>query len=37
MTDCPCGSFPKCNNGEGCDTCKYYEEWLREEEKEVTR
>lgn len=23
-----CNNFPKCNNAEGCDTCKEFEEWL---------
>lgn len=23
------------NNGEGCDTCHHYEEWLKAEEKAV--
>lgn len=23
-----CGDFNKCNNGEGCDLCKEFEEWV---------
>lgn len=28
-----CGNFRKCNNGEGCDCCKEFEEWLAAEER----
>lgn len=33
---CPfCGEFVFCNNAEGCDNCKKYEDWLKAEEKAV--
>lgn len=33
MRECPyCGEFWYCNNGEGCDTCKYREELLEDGE-----
>lgn len=34
--ECPfCGEFIFCNNAEGCDNCKKYENWLKAEEKAV--
>ena len=34
--DCPfCGEYVVCNNAEGCDTCRHYEQWLNAEEKAV--
>ena len=28
-----CGDFPKCNNAEGCDSCREFEIWAAEKEK----
>lgn len=34
--ECPfCGESVFCNNGEGCDTCRHYEQWIEAEEKAV--
>ncbi|MBR2392064.1 MAG: hypothetical protein IKA93_00610 [Elusimicrobiaceae bacterium] len=28
-----CGDFPKCNNAEGCDSCREFEIWAAEKEQ----
>lgn len=36
--ECPfCGISIYCNNGEGCDTCLHYEQWIEAEEKAVLK
>lgn len=36
IKECPfCGEYTACNNAEGCDTCRHYEQWLKAEEKAV--